>query len=170
MAGSIDATKWLVTGSGITSPIITSQSNTVTLTARDSSGTNLGVGGDLIYISITNQCTRGTNMKWDAVSGAANVISNPINAQMNDNGDGTYSYSYSVSSPGAITIAIVVVAKVGVSGVYYDNASLTPPSVSTLTTSWVYLLYFNSKIWICNKFKIFILKWLKVENQTLISF
>ena len=53
---------------------------------------------------------------------------------MTDNADGTYTYSYSVSVPGAITVAVVVITNIGVTGVYYNNPSLTPPSVSTLTT------------------------------------
>ena len=135
MPGTIDATKWLVTGSGVTSPIVVSQTNTVTLTARDSSGTNLGVGGDQVYISITNQWTRGSNMQWVPVGGATTVLASPINAPMVDNGDGTYTYSYSVTIPGTITVAIIIITNTGVTGEYFNNPNLSPPSVANITTT-----------------------------------
>ena len=68
------------------------------------------------------------------VSEAMTVVANTIVSQMIDNGDGTYSYSYTVSIPGNITVSVIVAVRVGVAGEYFDNTSLTPPSVQNLTT------------------------------------
>ena len=68
------------------------------------------------------------------MSGATTVVANTIIDQMTDNSDGTYSYSYSLSVPGKVTISVVVAVRQGVAGEYFDNTSLTPPSVQNLTT------------------------------------
>ena len=73
-------------------------------------------------------------MNWNVVTGATTVLSNQILTRMTDNGDGTYSYSYSVSAPGKITVWVFVAVRKGVAGEYFDNPSLTPPSVQNLTT------------------------------------
>ena len=73
-------------------------------------------------------------MQWVPVSGATTVLASPINAPMFDNGDGTYTYSYSISIPGTITVTIIIITNKGVTGKYYDNTSLSPPSVATKTT------------------------------------
>ena len=73
-------------------------------------------------------------MSWNVIPGAATVIPNQIYTRMIDNGDGTYSYSYSVSVPGKVTVWVFVAVRKGVSGEYFDNDSLTPPSVENLTT------------------------------------
>ena len=104
------------------------------LTARDSLGNNVGVGGETIFVMIANECTRGAHMSWTPVSDATTVVENTIIDQMKDNGDGTYSYSYSVSVPGKVTISVVVAVRQGVAGEYFDNPSLTSPSVQNLTT------------------------------------
>lgn len=36
---------------------------TVTVTAKDSGGTNIGSGGDLFYVQITNRCTKASNFE-----------------------------------------------------------------------------------------------------------
>ena len=131
---NIDVSKSSVTGSGIVSPIIVNQTNNVLLTARDSLGNDVGVGGETIFVMIANECTRSRYMSWTPVSGATTVVANTIIEQMTDNSDGTYSYSYSLSVPGKVTISVVVAVRQGVAGEYFDNPSLTPPSVQNLTT------------------------------------
>ena len=126
-------TKSFVSGTGITSPIV-GQTNYVHLTAKDSSGNNIGVGGETIFVMVANQCTRSSNMSCIPVSGATSVIASTIVEQMTDNGDGTYSYSYTVSVPGKITVSVIVAVRKGVAGEYFDNPSLTSPSVQNLTT------------------------------------
>ena len=106
----------------------------VFLTAKDSSGNNIGVGGETIFVMVSNQCTRSTNMSCTPVSGATTVVANTIVGQMTDNGDGTYSYSFTVSAPGKITVSVIVAVRMGVAGEYFNNPSLTPPSVQNLTT------------------------------------
>ena len=133
LISNIDVTKSLVTGSGVTSPVV-GQTNSVLLTAKDSSGNNIGVGGETIFVMVANQCTRDTNMSCTPVSGATTVVASTIVGQMTDNGDGTYSYSYTVSVPGKITVSVIVAVRMGVTGEYFDNSSLTPPSVQNLTT------------------------------------
>ena len=133
LLSNIDVTKSSVTGSGVTSPIVGQVSN-ILLTAKDSSGNNVGVGGETIFVMVANQCMRGTNMSCIPVSGAATVVSSTTVGQMTDNGDGTYSYSYTVSVPGKITVSVIVAVRKGVAGEYFDNTSLTQPSIQNLTT------------------------------------
>ena len=133
LISTIDPTKSIVTGNGISSPVI-NQINNVVLTAKDSSGNNIGIGGETVFIMISNEWTRGINMKWNVVAGATTVLSSQILTRMTDNGDGTYSYSYSVSVPGKITVWVFVAVRKGVAGEYFDNDSLTPPSVQNKTT------------------------------------
>ena len=54
---STTAAQSTVSGTGIANHVVLS-SKTVTVTAKDASGTNIGTGGDLFYIQITNQCTK----------------------------------------------------------------------------------------------------------------
>ena len=131
---AIDVNRSSVTGSGVTSPIVVNQTNNVLLTARDSLGNDIGVGGETIFVIIANECTRSAHMSCTPVSGATNVIENTIVDQMIDNGNGTYSYFYSISVPGKVTISVVVAVRQGVAGEYFDNPSLTSPSIQNLTT------------------------------------
>ena len=133
LISTIDPTKSIVTGNGVTSPVI-NQINNVVLTAKDSSGNNIGIGGETVFIMISNEWARGTNMNWNVVTGATTVLSSQILTKMTDNGDGTYSYSYSVSVPGKITVWVFVAVRKGVAGEYFDNTSFTPPSIQNLTT------------------------------------
>ena len=73
-------------------------------------------------------------MSWATVSGATTVVTSKTVGQMTDNGDGTYSYSYTLSVPGKITVSVIVAVRKGVAGEYFNNPSLTPPSIQNLTT------------------------------------
>ena len=105
------------------------------MTAKDSSGNNVGVGGETIFVMVAESMyERHKHELYSTVSGATTVVSSTTVGQMTDNGDGTYSYSYTVSVPGKITVSVIVAVRKGVAGEYFDNPSLTSPSVQNLTT------------------------------------
>ena len=106
------------------------------MTAKDSSGNNVGYGGNYFVVEIYNQWTLDSSNNWNIVSGAKQTVSSTIKAQMTDNGDGTYSYSYSVQNDGAISIVIRMYTNSGISCTWYDNQSFSgsPALVNTIST------------------------------------
>lgn len=58
----MDPTRSTVTGTGVSNFQALGE-RTVTVTAKDSSGTNIGTGGDLFYVSITNECTKASDFE-----------------------------------------------------------------------------------------------------------
>ena len=91
------------------------------MTAKDSSGTNIGVGGDIFFIEITNAWTKGSNYECAANSGRETVLASDLVHQMTDNLDGTYTYNFSVSRPGQITVSILQYTLGGVYQEYYAS-------------------------------------------------
>ena len=109
-------------------------STTISVTAKDSSSTNVGYGNDIFYVEITNACTKGNNYEWVANSGRDTVLTSDITKQLYDNLDGTYYYTYSVSRPGAITISVILYTLGGVYSEYYTNPSSTGNNAYNTTT------------------------------------
>ena len=64
-------------------------------------------------------------MIWNTVTGAKNILNSPLIALMTDNNDGTYSYTYSISKPGNITLAVVLLTHVDVTGTFYNTITLS---------------------------------------------
>lgn len=110
----------------INSTIEINRSYTVIVTARNSQGANLNTGGEAVYISIINQCTRAAKITWIPVNGATNVLTATINSSMTDFGNEDYSYTFSVAVLDSITVAAVVSRCSGVSGAYYNDLDLQP--------------------------------------------
>lgn len=131
LLGSLDPAKSEVTGLGVTSPLLVSTNYDILVTARDSLGARITTGGERVFISITDHCTRTAKMTCSRVAASPSVLASPVHAQMTDNGDGTYSYSVNIGSPGRVTIAVIVVHKIGIQEEYFDNTSLTGPVVKT---------------------------------------
>ena len=104
------------------------------VTAKDSTNTNIGHGGDTFLIQISNQCTMSDAYNCDVVSGAKTTVPSTIYDKMTDNGDGTYSYSYSVKINGAITI-LIKMASNGLKSTFYSttNWSGTPQLTTVLS-------------------------------------
>ena len=128
MSGVTDASASVISGTGVSSSIFAPATYTVTVTAKDSSGNNIGHGGDLFLIQITNHCTLSVEFIWNAVSGARSTISSQIYEKMIDNGDGTYSYSYTLTNDGAITIIVKLSSGNGIYSEWYPNTSYSPPT------------------------------------------
>ena len=63
------------------------------MTAKDSSGANISVGGDLFYVRISNQCTITSQVLWTENSGAVQTLSTVTEDLMKDNQNGTYRYA-----------------------------------------------------------------------------
>ena len=106
---------------------------TITVTAKDSTDTNIGNGGDTFLIQISNQCTMSDAYNCDVVSGAKTTIPSTIYDKMTDNGDGTYSYSYSVKINGAITILIKMATSNGLKSIFYSTTNWSgSPQLTTV--------------------------------------
>ena len=105
------------------------------MTAKDSSGTNVGVGNEVVFVEITNACTKGKNYEWVANAGRQTVLTNEIVAQMTDNYDGTYTYNYTVSRPGQITVSVLHYTNGGVYQEYFPNNLLSGDNGLNGTTS-----------------------------------
>ena len=87
------------------------------MTAKNSNGDNLNVGGDIVYVNITNACTKGVNYTCNLDPDAITVLDSRIHDLMKDNSDGTYTYDYKVTRPGTITISVLLYTQ---GGVYVD--------------------------------------------------
>ena len=125
LAGATSAANSVVSGTGVSGSIVAFTTYTVTVTAKDASGTNIGHGGDIFVIEINNQWTLDAWGSCLVNSGAKSTISSFISATMTDNGDGTYSYSYSVQNDGAITVLVKLLVNGLVNWAWYDNMSFS---------------------------------------------
>ena len=133
----------VVSGTGISGNIIAFTTYSVLVTAKDSSGNNIGHGGDSFYVEIYNKWTVDSNMNWNTDAGARQTLTTPIKGAMTDNGDGTYSFSYSVVLDGAVTVVVKLENKGIINWRWYSNTvfdvvqspSLSSPLVS-LGKSW----------------------------------
>ena len=59
---SMSATQSLVSGIPSSLEIVKGQSYTITVTAKDSTGIDVGSGGEAVYLHITDHCTRELKM------------------------------------------------------------------------------------------------------------
>ena len=136
---STTAAQSTVSGTGIANHVVLS-SKTVTVTAKDASSTNIGTGGDLFYIQITNQCTKTSDFAWTVVGGADNTLSSSIFTLMTDNYDGTYTYSYTMTNDGVISVSIILFNRFKVLGQYYLG---NPLSGSVVVSNYSSSLQYN---------------------------
>ena len=139
LVGVTDASASVISGTGVASSINALTTYSVTVTAKDSSGNNIGHGGDIFLIQITNHCTLSGEFTWNVVSGARSTISSQIYEKMTDNGDGTYSYSYSLTNDGAITIIVKLSTGNGVYSEWYPNTSYSSPTQKVNISSILYM-------------------------------
>ena len=121
-AGAFSAAQSTITGTGVSS-IVAFQTYTVIVTAKDSSGTNIGTGGEKIWIKLEDECDRTTNFECVATSGSTHALSSMIWTQMTDNSDGTYSYSYSVSHNGVLSITVFYFQGSGLYWEWFDTVN-----------------------------------------------
>ena len=132
---------------GSTSFVI-STSATVTVTAKDSSSNNIGHGGDLFYIQISNPWTRQGNFDWIATTGAVSVLSSSILTLMNDNSNGTYSYTYTASIPGSVTVSVILYSQGWVYNEYYTNNNFSGTNSKSNTTTDINFTTWSSDAYI----------------------
>ena len=98
---------------------------TATLTAKDSAGNNVGTGGELVYIFITNECTISGNV-CNIVGGATATLSTPITGDMTDNGDGTYSYSFTLENNSGKVTGYAYKGTPGITTEWFENFKFQP--------------------------------------------
>ena len=140
MVGTTSASHSVVSGTGVSGNIVAFTTYSVMVTAKDSSGNNIGHGGDTFFIEIYNHWTLDSDLKWNEVSGAKHTLSSSIKGVMLDNGDGTYSYNYSVVEDGAITVVIKLKSQGVVSWKWYSNTGLIEPPAATSSLSQLYFV------------------------------
>lgn len=119
---SIDLSMSTISGSGVVS-VTAYNTVTIVVTAKDSSGTPIGVGGETLIAEVHNEWTLDADYYWTEVASARQVLSSPLVGTMTDNADGTYSYTYSVTLDGIVTV--FVYKESHITGVFYNSATLT---------------------------------------------
>jgi hypothetical protein len=111
----------------------------VTVTAKDAGGTNVGTGGDLFYVQITNRCTKASNFACTVNGGADTTIVTAITALMTDNNDGTYTYILNHNNEGTLSISVILYNRFSVYGTWYNTDDLTGAVANTnISTSISY--------------------------------
>jgi hypothetical protein len=120
----MDVIKSTVSGITENMPFRKGTSYTIIVTAKDSSGNNIGTGGEKVYIRINNHWTRAANMVWTDVPTSTDVLGSTIEAQMIDNADGTYSYTTNLSVLGYLTIEVMNTVTSGVQSTFYDSTTV----------------------------------------------
>ena len=138
LVGATSASQSVVSGTALSGSLIAFTTYTILVTAKDSTGTDIGHGGDMFIAEIYNKWTLDTGNYWNTVAGAKQTISSAISAPMTDNGDGTYSYSFSLQLDGAVTVITKLLTQGGVNWAWYPNTSLSGTPILYNTTSEIY--------------------------------
>jgi cysteine-rich repeat protein len=134
---SVDPTQCVVSGDGLGPSIEALKTYTINLVAKDSSGNNIGVGGESFKIEITNKWTISGVLSWEVDASAKKPLSAPISGTMTDNGDGTYTFNYMVNQSGEITVFIVLQTS-GAYGEFRPTFEITGSVVSSNMSSRLY--------------------------------
>jgi hypothetical protein len=134
---SVDPSQSVVSGDGLGPSIKALKSYTINLVAKDSSGNNIGFGGETFVIDIRNKCTIFGIQSCDTDYSAKLPLSSAVTGTMIDNGDGTYSYTYILEQSGVVSILIALQIP-GVYGEFYQSDQFTSPSASTNISSNLY--------------------------------
>ena len=125
-AGSFSSTQSTVTGTGVATSVLVFASLTVTVTTKDSSGSNIGTGGELIWIRIEKEWTKVTNnFYWTTVSSSTFALSATVWTKMTDNSDGTYTYTYTPSRSGTMTLSVYYFQPSGFYSEFFTSDSWT---------------------------------------------
>ena len=106
------------------------------MTAKDSFGASINTGGEVIYVEITNACTKGVNFVCVPDTGAYTVLSSSISAKMTDNSNGTYTYNYQVTRPGTITISVLLYTQRGVYNEFFFPDSTNESGNNVYSGTW----------------------------------
>ena len=134
--GSFSATQSTVSGTGTALSVTISTSLTVTVTAKDSSGNNIGTGGELIWIRLQQQWARSSNnFYWDDNLSSTFALSSAVWTRMTDNSDGTYSYTYTPTIVGKLTLFVYYFQSAGFYSEFFTNgicsSSYTAANISS---------------------------------------
>ena len=124
LLGSTSPTHSVVIGGGIVDNTALS-TYTVTVIAKNYSGVNRNVGGDLFYVQISNHCTFVSNFECAPVAGARQTIAGPIFDLMRDHGDGVYTYEYSVVNSGRLSVSVILFNQGKIHVDYYSGTTLS---------------------------------------------
>jgi cysteine-rich repeat protein len=120
---------------GISSLIEAFTTQTITLVAKDSSGVEIGTGGEIFRVEIKNKWTIPQGVNWIVDSSAKQPLQSNIFGVMTDHGNGTYTYAFAIEQSGEISILIISMTVNGINGDYYTNQDLASGYVKTNITS-----------------------------------
>ncbi|CAI2385601.1 unnamed protein product [Moneuplotes crassus] len=129
LSGATSGPNCVVSGNG-TANIEPFKTYRIAVEARDASNVPIGTGGDVFVIEIYNQCNKD-DLSRCTETGAYSVLSSPVVAQMQDNGDGTYHYDFRMENVGIITYFISL-TKTGIKATFYPNIDLNSPAELTV--------------------------------------
>jgi cysteine-rich repeat protein len=94
------------------------------VTARDSDGNNTGVGGDIFWAYVRNECEKSNGFKCYDAPNQVKVLDPEINGRMLDNQDGTYTYNFTTKREGRITVYVNLYTRFGVFVEWFKNTNL----------------------------------------------
>lgn len=105
----------------------------VDVLAKDSSGNDIGHGGDIFSLEVSNHCEVTDNFECVEVDSDTNILDGKILKTMTDNGDGTYSSSYIVPLNGEVTVSVFLLQVGGAYVEYFENLYMDgTPAVSKI--------------------------------------
>jgi len=138
MLGAISPTHSTIEGDGVV-PTIAKKAHTVKVTAKNYSRVDIGTGGAVFYIQVTNHCTFTSNFECTAVGSAETTIHTDIFQQMTDNGDGTYTYDYIAEGDGKVTIVVILMNQGMIYSQYWTSNGLSgTPALTTYATRYIF--------------------------------
>ena len=103
------------------------QQVTVTVKTVDINGSPRTVGGDLIFMNVTNYCERQGNFPCIRSTNTLygpNILTKPIMQQLTDHNDGTYTGSLNISTAGNVTLDLFLFNNSGLYGEYFLGMNL----------------------------------------------
>ena len=106
------------TGIGTIEAFVDAQVN---ILAKDSTGANMGTGGDIFSLEVANHCQVSNNFECVDVASSTNILDNTLITTMTDNRDGTYLSTYNIPIDGIVTVSVFLIQVGGAYVEYFEN-------------------------------------------------
>ena len=150
------------------STIYANKTTTIAVKVLDSSGNPVFINTtQLLFVQITNECTKGSNFDLVSVNGRQTTLDQDIFEQLILTSNGTYQHSFTIAKEGKISISVLLYTQGGVFAEYFDNMLLNgtnsfnrTETLSNFAYNWgSSSLYPNGKTdYVSARFN-FLLKW-----------